>query len=59
MNMMIKVFNSNIEKFPNNKKYDFFSSSKHSMGRTALLLSGGGYFGSYHVGFVKQLYFKN
>ena len=53
MNMMIKVFNSNIEKFPNNKKYDFFSSTKHSMGRTALLLSGGGYFGAYHVGFVK------
>jgi TAG lipase/steryl ester hydrolase/phospholipase A2/LPA acyltransferase len=37
-------------------KYDFFNSSKHSMGRSALLLSGGGIMGGYHLGFIKQLY---
>lgn len=53
MNMKIKVYIVNSDKFPNYMKYDFFSSSKHSFGRTALLLSGGGYFGSYHFGFIK------
>jgi hypothetical protein len=44
------------DEFPTYMKYDFFNSSKHSMGRSALLLSGGGIMGGYHLGFIKQLY---
>ena len=33
-----------------NKKLEFFIESKHAMGRTALVLSGGGYLGMFHFG---------
>ena len=39
-----------------NKKFKFFSETKHSYGNTALFLSGGASFGKYHLGVVKALY---
>jgi len=38
------------------EKLTFFSESRHSYGRTALLLSGGGTFGKFHYGVVKAMY---
>lgn len=38
------------------EKVAFFSETKHSFGRCALLLSGGGQLGMYHFGVVKALY---
>ena len=38
------------------KKLEFFSETRHSYGRTALLLSGGATFGKYHFGLLKALY---
>ncbi|KAL4438417.1 hypothetical protein ABPG74_009456 [Tetrahymena malaccensis] len=38
------------------KKMEFFIEMKHAVGRTALVLSGGGLMGMYHVGVVKTLY---
>ena len=37
-------------------KLDFFAETKHSYGKTALLLSGGATFGKYHFGIIKALY---
>ncbi|KAJ3327300.1 hypothetical protein HDU76_012033 [Blyttiomyces sp. JEL0837] len=37
-------------------KYDFFTNTQRSFGRTALLLSGGAVFGLSHIGVVKTLY---
>lgn len=34
---------------------DFFSNIKHAFGQSALLLSGGAYFGIYHGGVLKAL----
>ena len=38
------------------KKLEFFSETRHSYGRTALLLSGGATFGKYHFGVLSALY---
>lgn len=35
---------------------EFFIEMRHAVGRTALVLSGGGLMGMYHVGVVKVLY---
>jgi TAG lipase/steryl ester hydrolase/phospholipase A2/LPA acyltransferase len=37
-------------------KLAFFNETRHSYGRTALLLSGGAYLGFYHMGVVKTLW---
>ena len=37
-------------------KLDFFAETKHSYGKTALILSGGATFGKYHFGIIKALY---
>ena len=37
-------------------KIEFFKSLKHSYGNTALLLSGGGSLGLYHIGVIKSLF---
>ena len=37
-------------------KLEFFAETRHSYGRTALLLSGGATFGKFHFGLVKALY---
>lgn len=38
------------------KKLEFFAETRHSYGRTALMLSGGGGFGKFHYGVIKALY---
>lgn len=40
---------------PTDAKLAFFNETRHSYGRTALLLSGGAFLGYYHVGVVKSL----
>ncbi len=40
------------------EKIDFFYRANHCYGRTALMLSGGGTLGMYHLGVVKALYEK-
>ena len=37
------------------KKLEFFAETRHSYGRTALMLSGGGGFGKFHYGVIKAL----
>ena len=37
-------------------KLEFFSQTRHSYGRTALLLSGGATFGKFHFGLLNALY---
>ena len=37
-------------------KLEFFSETRHSYGRTALLLSGGATFGKFRFGLVKAIY---
>ena len=43
------------ETIPTDVKLAFFNETRHSYGRTALLLSGGAALGFYHVGVVKAL----
>lgn len=38
------------------QKLAFFNETRHSMGRSALMLSGGASFGCYHVGVIKALH---
>lgn len=35
---------------------EFFIEMRHAVGRSALVLSGGGLMGMYHIGVVKVLY---
>lgn len=42
-----------------NEKYAYLRETRHAFGRTALVLSGGGSLGSFHVGVVKALYDQN
>ena len=37
-------------------KLEFFAETRHSYGRTALMLSGGAHFGKFHFGLLKALY---
>eukprot|EP00286_Rhodomonas_abbreviata_P027808 CAMPEP_0181299412 /NCGR_PEP_ID=MMETSP1101-20121128/6329_1 /TAXON_ID=46948 /ORGANISM="Rhodomonas abbreviata, Strain Caron Lab Isolate" /LENGTH=841 /DNA_ID=CAMNT_0023404553 /DNA_START=149 /DNA_END=2675 /DNA_ORIENTATION=+ len=41
---------------PLDKKLSFFTESRHALGKTALLLSGGASLGMYHFGVVKALF---
>jgi TAG lipase / steryl ester hydrolase / phospholipase A2 / LPA acyltransferase len=41
------------------EKLDFFNRARHSYGRTALMLSGGGAWGHFHIGVVKVLIENN
>ena len=41
------------------EKVDFFRRASHCFGRTALMLSGGGILGNYHMGVVKALIEQN
>lgn len=40
---------------PLEDKLNFLREARHAFGRTALVLSGGGSFGAYHLGVVKSL----
>lgn len=42
-------------RIPTDARLAFFNETRHSYGRTALLLSGGAALGFYHVGVVKTL----
>jgi TAG lipase/steryl ester hydrolase/phospholipase A2/LPA acyltransferase len=44
------------EEIPTDAKLAFFNETRHSYGRSALLLSGGAYLGYYHLGVVKALW---
>lgn len=44
------------DQIPTDAKLAFFNETRHSYGRTALLLSGGAYLGYYHMGVVKALF---
>ena len=44
------------EEIPTDAKLAFFNETRHSYGRTGLLLSGGAYLGYYHMGVVKALW---
>eukprot|EP01038_Epipyxis_sp_PR26KG_P015029 gene15029-20222_t len=44
------------DEIPLEVRLAFFNETRHSYGRTALLLSGGAYLGYYHVGVVKALF---
>jgi len=46
-------------KFDMDSKMKFFSESRYTFGKTALLLSGGGGLGMYHLGVIKALYDQN
>ena len=46
----------NSEKFSIQDKITFFNESRYAYGKTALLLSGGGGLGMYHLGVIKALY---
>jgi predicted acylesterase/phospholipase RssA len=50
---LMHVFSS--KQFSISKKLEFFSESRYSFGKTALLLSGGGGLGMYHFGTLKTL----
>jgi predicted acylesterase/phospholipase RssA len=59
-NQMIESFeyiaNFNEKAFPLFKKLEFFSETKHSYGRTALLFSGGASLGMFHTGVIQALF---
>jgi TAG lipase/steryl ester hydrolase/phospholipase A2/LPA acyltransferase len=44
---------------PHPQKLAFIKETRHSYGRTALLLSGGGTMGLYHLGVIKALHENN
>mmetsp|Transcript_133614 Transcript_133614/g.188812 ORF Transcript_133614/g.188812 Transcript_133614/m.188812 type:complete len:124 (+) Transcript_133614:243-614(+) len=41
---------------PLNDRIEFFVETRHAVGRSALILSGGGLMGMYHIGVIKALY---
>ncbi|GLC33103.1 hypothetical protein PLESTB_000370100 [Pleodorina starrii] len=44
------------DELPAEEKLAFFRETRHTFGRTALLLSGGGGLGTFHIGVVKALF---
>eukprot|EP00955_Chlamydomonas_euryale_P042509 352337-Chlamydomonas_euryale.AAC.1 len=44
------------DELPNSEKLAFFRETRHAFGRTALLLSGGGVYGTFHMGVCKALF---
>ncbi|GFR50526.1 hypothetical protein Agub_g12795 [Astrephomene gubernaculifera] len=44
------------DELPAEEKLAFFRETRHTFGRTALLLSGGGGLGTFHIGVVKSLF---
>jgi TAG lipase/steryl ester hydrolase/phospholipase A2/LPA acyltransferase len=49
------VCNSDSDELPLEEKLAFMHETRHAFGRSALLLSGGASFGTFHVGVVKTL----
>lgn len=52
------ICDSENEEVPDDVKLAFFNETRHSYGRTALLLSGGAYLGYYHMGVSRALYME-
>ncbi|KAI9207153.1 acyl transferase/acyl hydrolase/lysophospholipase [Polychytrium aggregatum] len=50
------ISDSDIDELSIQEKIDFFTDTRQSFGRTALLLHGGATFGLYHLGVVKTLF---
>jgi len=58
-NSLDYIANYNEKHFTLHQKLEFFSESRHSYGRTALMLSGGASLGMYHIGVIDALYKEN
>lgn len=50
------VYQTHQDELPAEEKLAFFRETRHTFGRTALLLSGGGGLGTFHIGVVKTLF---
>lgn len=50
-----RVVSDNCDEIPAEEKLDFLRRASHCFGRSALMLSGGGNFGMFHVGVVQAL----
>ena len=50
-----RVVSDNCDEIPLEEKLDFLRRASHCFGRSALMLSGGGNFGMFHVGVVQAL----
>eukprot|EP00004_Rigifila_ramosa_P024308 TRINITY_DN7003_c0_g1_i1.p1 TRINITY_DN7003_c0_g1~~TRINITY_DN7003_c0_g1_i1.p1 ORF type:complete len:615 (-),score=171.98 TRINITY_DN7003_c0_g1_i1:212-2056(-) len=53
------VCETEFDNFSLQEKFDFFSETRRSFGRTALVLSGGASFGMFHFGVIKCLFEQN
>jgi hypothetical protein len=53
LNFICDTFDRDV---PTDAKLAFFNETRHSYGRTALLLSGGAFLGYYHMGLVRCLF---
>ena len=53
------ICDHNDDEVPSDAKLAFFNETRHSYGRTALLLSGGASLGMYHFGVIKSLFEEN
>eukprot|EP00162_Nutomonas_longa_P014866 comp22121_c0_seq1/m.51575 comp22121_c0_seq1/g.51575 ORF comp22121_c0_seq1/g.51575 comp22121_c0_seq1/m.51575 type:complete len:545 (-) comp22121_c0_seq1:37-1671(-) len=51
-----RLCKENLEGFTLEEKYFIFQDTRHAYGRSALLLSGGGALGMYHLGVIKALF---
>jgi len=53
--LLWEVANAPEDVLPLEKRLEFFTESRHALGKTALLLSGGASLGMYHFGVIKAL----
>ena len=49
------ITRNDVPNFSNEDKLSFLQETRHAFGRTALVLSGGGSFGTFHLGLIKTL----
>ncbi|EKX49043.1 hypothetical protein GUITHDRAFT_50638, partial [Guillardia theta CCMP2712] len=56
--MMLGICECKEEELSLQEKLDFFTESRHALGKTALLLSGGASLGMYHFGVVRALFMQ-
>lgn len=56
---LLHILNSEDATITVEEKVDFFSRASHCFGRSALMLSGGGQLGNFHMGVIKALVEEN
>ncbi|MFT4567446.1 MAG: TAG lipase/steryl ester hydrolase/phospholipase A2/LPA acyltransferase [Saprospiraceae bacterium] len=54
-NSLLHIVSTQNEEITMEEKIDFFSRASHCFGRSALMLSGGGQLGNFHMGVIKAL----